>query len=374
MIWIRLDADNAEILGADEHPTHGGWIEWGEARRIIREHNEREARREQAPGWFEDVADELRRARAKFPGTDLLTTAFAEEAGELVKAILGGYNGKESDIYTEAIQTIAMVVRLLEEGDPVHRLAPIVDTVTIYKTAAVGPTESFPGFDPTGEGSAWQPPTCQGEAPTKSAGPVDFSTLQFPKIVAWPTEEHPCLTDPPSLPGSGPQLREAVQAIQERAETPPEPAPGSDAEHPPLGYRLARSNDKKRKGYLWFSDAGKWESGFECNFGDLVLNGIIANPIPANEGGGRAEHVEDSRITHARVLADERDRLRAHVFRLQEERDAAVGRAVLAEREAARLRDALVRLCDPQMNSREREAAIEVALVALEAAKEGAKP
>lgn len=43
MIWIRLDTDNAEILGADEHPAHGEWIEWGEARRIIREHNEREA-------------------------------------------------------------------------------------------------------------------------------------------------------------------------------------------------------------------------------------------------------------------------------------------------------------------------------------------
>lgn len=101
------------------------WIGYDRMVEVVREHNEADARREQNPDWILDVGDELRRARAKFPGTNLLTTAFAEEAGELVKAILDGYNGKASDIYTEAIQTIAMVVRLLEEGDPIHRLEPI---------------------------------------------------------------------------------------------------------------------------------------------------------------------------------------------------------------------------------------------------------
>ena len=74
--------------------------------------------------WAIDVSVELASARAKFPNPDLLTTAFAEEAGELVKAVLDGYHGKPCDVYGEAIQTIAMVVRLIEEGDPVHRLTP----------------------------------------------------------------------------------------------------------------------------------------------------------------------------------------------------------------------------------------------------------
>lgn len=74
--------------------------------------------------WIEATLNEVARARKKFPNPDLLTTAFAEEAGELVKAILDNYHGKPSNVYEEAIQVIAMAVRLIEEGDPVHRLEP----------------------------------------------------------------------------------------------------------------------------------------------------------------------------------------------------------------------------------------------------------
>lgn len=74
--------------------------------------------------WIEAALNEVARARNKFPNPDLLTTAFAEEAGELVKAILDNYHGKPSNVYEEAIQVIAMVVRLIEEGDPVHKLEP----------------------------------------------------------------------------------------------------------------------------------------------------------------------------------------------------------------------------------------------------------
>lgn len=59
-----------------------------------------------------------------------------------------------------------------------------------------GPTPDY-----TGEGSAWVPPKMQ---------PGDG----FPKVVAWPTEEHGCLYDPPSLPGSSPSLAAKVQEIQ----------------------------------------------------------------------------------------------------------------------------------------------------------------
>lgn len=74
--------------------------------------------------WIEATLNEVARARKKFPNPDLLTTAFAEEAGELVKAILDNYHGMPSNVYEEAIQVIAMAVRLIEEGDPVHRLEP----------------------------------------------------------------------------------------------------------------------------------------------------------------------------------------------------------------------------------------------------------
>jgi len=127
--------------GRQDMPDDGDeWIGYDRMVEIVREHNDIEAQREQEPIWFLDVADELRRARAKFPGTDLLTTAFAEEAGELVKAILDNYNGKQSDLYTEAIQTIAMVVRLLEEGDPVHRLKPILEQTVMVNAAQCGKT------------------------------------------------------------------------------------------------------------------------------------------------------------------------------------------------------------------------------------------
>ncbi len=90
--------------------------------------------------------------------------------------------------------------------------------------------------------------------------------------------------------GSGPQLREAVQAIQERAETPPEPAPGSDAEHPPVGYRLAKVGGKREPGYV-FWNGEKWVEGGSALFGrpvDSLYSSPCANPIPANEGDSRA--------------------------------------------------------------------------------------
>lgn len=74
------------------------------------------------PGWVRLVQEELVRARAKFPDPDHLTLALAEEAGEVVKAVLDLRFGKpgatREALHAEIIQTIAMCVRLLEEGDP----------------------------------------------------------------------------------------------------------------------------------------------------------------------------------------------------------------------------------------------------------------
>ncbi|BDU72936.1 nucleoside triphosphate pyrophosphohydrolase family protein [Mesoterricola silvestris] len=76
----------------------------------------------EAPIWVAQVLAELARARTKFPGADHSTLALAEEAGEVVKAVLDIRNGKpgatKDALHMEIIQTMAMCVRLMEEGDP----------------------------------------------------------------------------------------------------------------------------------------------------------------------------------------------------------------------------------------------------------------
>jgi hypothetical protein len=63
------------------------------------------------------VLEEVRRARAKFPDPSNLTVAFAEEAGEVVKAVMGE---PWENVYNEAVQAAAMACRLALEGDPLQ--------------------------------------------------------------------------------------------------------------------------------------------------------------------------------------------------------------------------------------------------------------
>ncbi len=57
---------------------------------------------------------EVLRARKLFPGNNLNILALCEEHGELVKACM---DEKADAIYKEGVQTIAMVIRVLTEGD-----------------------------------------------------------------------------------------------------------------------------------------------------------------------------------------------------------------------------------------------------------------
>ena len=81
--------------------------------------------------FWAEVEREVARARAKFPAPDHLTLALAEEAGEVVKAVLDHRNAARRDqvpwvdrsplqqaVLGELVQTAAMVLRLAEEGDP----------------------------------------------------------------------------------------------------------------------------------------------------------------------------------------------------------------------------------------------------------------
>ena len=254
-LWIRLDKpEDLETRVSRDQPPTGEWCSLAEAIRIIREHNEREARREQKP---------------------------------------------------EISITLS---KWIHHPDGTHTIG----RVSIKDLAG-------PGYDPTGEGSAWQP---------NAQTPMEWAK----KPIALP-----------SMPGSGPQLREAVQAIQESAAATPEPAPGSDADHPPLGYRLAKVCEKREPGYVWWDRYNNlWKPGSEE--GTIVerTDNAVANPIPANEGDGRADDAEtqrkfDLQWEAAKALEKERNELAAQVARLQEERDAALGRAALAEMARAEL-------------------------------------
>lgn len=63
---------------------------------------------------------EVVRARYLHPGNDHLTSSFAEEAGEVVKAVNNFREGKGpiQDVDKEIVHCMAMCIRLWEEGDP----------------------------------------------------------------------------------------------------------------------------------------------------------------------------------------------------------------------------------------------------------------
>lgn len=67
---------------------------------------------------FRLIADELAKARKKFPGNKHQLAAFNEEAGELTRAMLE-YEYEQAaqrDIVKEAVQSAAMAIRVAVEG------------------------------------------------------------------------------------------------------------------------------------------------------------------------------------------------------------------------------------------------------------------
>ena len=74
--------------------------------------------------FLADINKEINKARKKFPSSNHLGLAYIEESGEFIKEILDFHNRKndltkglrKEKIYREAVQTVAMIFRLLEEG------------------------------------------------------------------------------------------------------------------------------------------------------------------------------------------------------------------------------------------------------------------
>lgn len=69
--------------------------------------------------FVKNVAEELDRARKKFPSSNLCLAALVEEVGELAKAMLKARAGKVPiiEIWEEAVQVAAMAQRVAVEGD-----------------------------------------------------------------------------------------------------------------------------------------------------------------------------------------------------------------------------------------------------------------
>lgn len=88
-----------------------------------------------------------------------------------------------------------------------------------------------------------------------------------------------------------------------RRKSPAEPAPGSDAEHPPEGYRLEPVGGERRRGYLWWHPERRELISCTLCVGLKVEKDIIANPIPANEGDSQKE-VAELRATVERLTAE----------------------------------------------------------------------
>lgn len=66
------------------------------------------------------------KAQVKFPRPNYTTLKVAEEAGEVVRAAVHYAEGRGewSEVEAEAVQTIAMLFRLLTEGDEINGVLP----------------------------------------------------------------------------------------------------------------------------------------------------------------------------------------------------------------------------------------------------------
>lgn len=76
-----------------------------------------------------DLADEIGRARRKFPGSEHTYATLLEELGELANALLEHKYGHapSRNIRAEALQVACMAVRVGTEGDTSYGLAPSAD-------------------------------------------------------------------------------------------------------------------------------------------------------------------------------------------------------------------------------------------------------
>jgi hypothetical protein len=86
---------------------------------------------EQKQIYISDILSAARasaeKASKKFPQPNYVALKVAEEAGEVVRACVHYAEGRDctwDDIEKECVQTIAMILRLLTEGDEINGVHP----------------------------------------------------------------------------------------------------------------------------------------------------------------------------------------------------------------------------------------------------------
>jgi len=62
-----------------------------------------------------NLANEIKRARAKFPGNEHMLGALTEEVGEVAKALLEQQSTEQ--LHHECTQVACVAVRIIQEGD-----------------------------------------------------------------------------------------------------------------------------------------------------------------------------------------------------------------------------------------------------------------
>jgi hypothetical protein len=74
-----------------------------------------------------DAVEQAEKAMRKFPQPNYIISKWAEESGEVTKALIHAAEGRETweNIRGELVDTLAMLHRLFVEGDKVHGLPPL---------------------------------------------------------------------------------------------------------------------------------------------------------------------------------------------------------------------------------------------------------
>ncbi|WP_236708971.1 hypothetical protein [Pantoea ananatis] len=93
------------------------------------------------PDYFDNLVEQARpraeKAMVKFPQPNYVLNKVAEESGEVIKAVIHYTEGRETwaNVETELIDNLAMLIRLVKEGDQVIGFTPPAEVQRLNATA-----------------------------------------------------------------------------------------------------------------------------------------------------------------------------------------------------------------------------------------------
>lgn len=93
------------------------------------------------PDYFDSLVNQAReraeKAMTKFPQPNYVLNKVAEESGEVIKAVIHYTEGRETweNVEAELIDNLAMLIRLIKEGDQVIGFTPPAEVQHLNATA-----------------------------------------------------------------------------------------------------------------------------------------------------------------------------------------------------------------------------------------------